>query len=219
MWMANHDVDNQLRAQALSLLQAIDTQRLASRAAELDLLIHDAEAREHRRAAFDARDAACYRLGSAFEPFDALDLDPVALVGWLETQAVGVALLAQHVLAAPGASITECLRTLFASPVGRQLRAIGVWKRWRWLHALYDAEVSAFLASNAGRRPERWKPKPPTPRQRYLCATIAELLQKEPPTFSTRAAAFEWLREQGGNPRFTTEPVRPDIADITAALR
>ena len=39
-----------------------------TRVGELEALIHDALAREHRRAAFNWRDAQCYRLGAAFEP-------------------------------------------------------------------------------------------------------------------------------------------------------
>ena len=69
---------------------------------DLDELIHKAAAREHRRAAHNLRDARCYRLGSSFEPVGALDLDPIALAGWLASGNAGVLALAQIGLSNPG---------------------------------------------------------------------------------------------------------------------
>lgn len=209
-----------LKAQAAALLVSLgDASPMVLRAAELDALIHDAEAKEHRRAAFLARDAACYRLGAAFEPFGGLNLDPVTLTGWLALSSDGVLLLARRASAMPTASIVEQLNGLFRSPAGREIRALGVWTRWHWIKALYDSEVAAFRATEAGKHPERWLAKPTTAKQRYLISELCTLLQKEPQSFQTRASAYEWIDRQGGNARFQVEPRRPSMADIEAALR
>lgn len=213
--------NDRLRAQAAQVfaLAKAAKRNTEARNAEIDALIHDAAAREHRRAAFNARDASCYRLGAAFEPAGALDLDPVAMSGWLDLDAVGLLLLVQVGLAMPEASVAEQLRALFRSAAGREIRAWGVWIRWQWLKALYLQEVEAFLASPSGRDPKApWRPKPPKAKQTYIAAEIGLLLEITPPTFATREAAFDWIRSHDGNPRFTTEPARPDLTTLTDLL-
>ena len=211
---------DQLKAAAAELLAALDVpSTLAMRAGELDALIHEAEAREHRRAAFNARDAACYRLGAGFEPLEGLDLDPVALTGWLALSSTGVMLLARQALTMPEAPLVAQLRALFASSAGRKIRELGVWVRWHWLKTLYDAEVTSFLKSKAGRNPAAWRPTPPTARQRHLIAEICLLVQKQPRRFATKAEAFAWIVAEGGNPRFRNPPPRPSPSDIIAAFK
>lgn len=193
---------------------------LEMRAQELDSLIHDAQAREHRRAAFNARDASCYRLGSAFEPQGGLDLDPVALTGWLALGVTGILLLNRIILATPSdPSTVNHLKTLFRSPAGLGIRAWGVWSRWCWLKSLYLQETELFLASPAGQDPKAgWRRKAPTAKQTYLIAQICTDLQKDGQTFATRGEAFDWIREQGGNPKFKVEPAKPDLAELAEAF-
>lgn len=218
--MTDADLTEQLRTAAARLYGQVlkGNPAYATRAGELDALIHDAEAREHRRAAFNARDAACYRLGSAFEPGDGLSLDPVAVAGWLALGDTGLLLLLRQALANPGQSIAATLDELFGSAVGRDIRAWGVWARWHWLKALYLAETEGFLASPAARR-RGWKSLPPKSTQTYLIAAICADLQKEVQQFATRGAAFEWILAQGGNPRFNVEPAKPDLSSFADFLR
>lgn len=185
--------------------------QVTARSAELEQLIHDAEAREHRRAAFNRRDAACYKLGAAFEPSDGLALDPVTLTGFLSLNEVGLLLLVRSALASPGGSVADALATLFRSPAGGEIRAYGTWIRWRWLRELYLEETERFLASPKGSDPNaRWRGDPPTHAQTYLVAQICLDLQLGHRTFPTKGEAFEWILARG-NPRFNHEPPRPSL--------
>lgn len=214
-------VTEQLRTQA-SILYAFASQAdpvLSRRSAELDALIHDAQAREHRRAAFNARDAHCYRLGAAFEPAGGLDLDPVALTGLLALGATGLLLLLRVTLRDPSADLVEQLQALFRSKAGLAIREWGVWTRRQWLRALYLKETQLFLQSRAGRDPQaRWRRKFPTAEQTYIVAQICLDLQLQTPSLATRGEAFDWIGAKGGNPRFWIEPCKPDLANVAELL-
>ncbi|KKI18929.1 hypothetical protein [Sphingomonas sp. Ag1] len=185
--------------------------RATARSADLDQLIHDTEARDHRRAAFNERDAACYRLGAAFEPSDGLALDPVTLTGFLALNEVGLLLLVRSALASPGGSLVDALAALFRSTAGREIRDYGTWVRWQWLRELYLEETERFLATPKGSDPKaRWRGDPPTHAQTYLVAQICLDLQLAYRTFPTKGEAFEWILERG-NPRFNHEPRRPSL--------
>jgi len=209
-------ISEQLGCNAAILLAFVnnDVAQFEMRSAALDDLIHDAEAREHRRAAFNRRDAACYRLGSAFEPLGGLDLDPVFLAGWLTAGTTGLLLLTRVAIANNSGTIVDHLRLLAASPAGRQIREWGVWAQWSWLKDLREAETEGFRRSKNFHK-SGWRQKPPTARQRYCIAKLCEWLQTEQQIFSTRWEALCWIEAQGGNPRFRTAPARPDL---TAAL-
>lgn len=219
--MTNADIISDLRTRA-ALLMRLSRQSAADfepRLGELTALIHNAEAREHRRAAFNARDASCYRLGSSFEPAGGLDLDPVALTGWLALGSTGVLLLVRVALANPQASLPDQLTTLFRSPAGRGIHKWGIWIRWVWLKNLYQNEVEAFLLSpNGQNKNAAWRRKPASARQGYLIAEICGLLQKEPQVFATRGEAFDWILAQNGNPKFRVEPDRASLDDLLEAI-
>lgn len=212
----------QLRHQAAiayATVRLLDT-RIQTRSAELDLLIHDAEAREHRRAAHLARDRDCYRLGSAFEPTGGLKLDPIAMTGFLSLGTAGLLLLTREALAAPTASILEQFASLFRSASGSVIRDQGVWVRWHWLRELYEDDVTTFLASREGRDPKaRWRTKAPTRRQTYLVSEICSALQLDDRSFDTRHEAFAWIKAHADNPRFQIEPPKPDLSTLGEAFR
>lgn len=185
----------------------------------LDALIHDAQAREHRRAAFNFRDASCYRIGAAFEPTGGLHLDPVALTGFLALGTTGLLLLVRTAVGLPDASIAEQLAALFRSEAGDEIRAWGIWSRRCWLRALHIDQTETFLASPAGRNPAaKWRDAKPTAEQTYLIAAVCLDLGLVEPTFRTRGAAFDWIQAQGGNPRYKNKPVRPNLDDLARSL-
>ena len=169
-----------LKRHAARLLDGLEQTgaTIALREEVLSELIYQAEAREHRRAMRHLRDSACYRLGSAFEASDGLSLDPVTLAGWLALGDVAVLLLVQRALAKPDRQVAGHLADLFASSIGHELRAWGVWVRWHWMRELYEAETTAFLASPAARR-TGWRKQKPTRRQTALVAAMCEFLQKD----------------------------------------
>ncbi len=208
-----HTIADQLRvAAALCFVDLGEAEKcVAARSAELGRLIHDAEARDHRRAAFNERDAACYRLGAAFEPSDGLALDPVTLTGFLALNEVGLLLLVRSALASPGGSVVDALAALFRSTAGREIRDYGTWLRWQWLRDLYLEETERFLVTPKGSDPKaRWRGDPPTHAQTDLVAQICLDLQLAYRTFPTKGEAFEWILERG-NPRFNHEPPRPTL--------
>lgn len=209
------DLSRHLAASARDLLVYAARERgiAETRVGELDALIHDALAREHRRAAYNLRDARCYRLGAAFEPVDGLELDPVAMAGWLASGHAGLVALVGTALKHPEGNLVDHLRTLFRSDLGQPIRAIGVWTRWHYLKSLYDTEVTRFLSSPAYHR-KAWRSKSPTANQTYIIAEISLDLEIETPRFSRRGEAFEWILAKAGNPRFQNEPALPDLATL-----
>lgn len=216
----NHAESLKVKAALLYSLAASQEGKADTRVSELEKLIHDAAAREHRRAAFNARDKACYRLGGAFEPVDGLGLDPTMLAGFLALGSIALLLLVQVALKQPDASIAVLLSRLSRSPAGRLVRAHGVWVRWRWLQRLYVEETAAFLQSKKGRDPKaRWRTEKVTANQAYLIEQICLLLELEGRRFADRGDAFEWIKSHGGNPRFTQEPKKPDFVGLTESLQ
>ena len=216
------DHATRLQVSAAELFSAAeDAQRTTqAQAGELARLMHNAEAREHRRAAFNARDKACYRLGGAFEPVHGLDPDPVTLTGFLALGSAALLMLVQVALQRPHETTAGHLARLFRSPAGRVIRAHGVWTRWNWLRNLYIEETETFLNSKKGRDPEaRWRSEKPTVNQTYLVAEICLDLQLEVKEFTTRGEAFEWIERRGGNPRFAREPARPELGELAGMLR
>lgn len=201
--------ESRLATSALELVDrfAAHKSAISVEAADLDLLIREARAHEHRRAHYIARDKATYRLGGAFEPVGGLDLDAIQLGGFLAAGLGAVVLLANAARDHPDADIVTLLRTVFNSKHGRALRAIGVYRRWTWLQHLYERETTTFLQSKKGRDPKaRWRAEKPTTNQKYLAAEIGRLLQIVTPRFENRGAAFDWIRSEGGNPRFWQAP-------------
>lgn len=176
----------------------------------LDEEIREAESWSMRRAARHERDRACYRAGAAFSPSGGPDFDDIALCGMDHLGAHGVLLLAETALRHPELPLSALLRHLFQSEAGAAIRAWGVWRRWHWLADFYRAETEAFLASKKGRDPrQRWRREKVTVNQEHLIREISRYLQIVRPTFIDRGAAFDWIRDAGGNPRFRDAPACP----------
>lgn len=210
-----HQTDTRaLNLRLAELLLATGEQRVAdaARANQLDAEIREAESWSMRRAARHERDRACYRLGSAFEPGEALDLDDVALCGLDHLGIHGLMMLAEMGIRHPGLSLSGLLRKLFEGESGPMVRAWGVWRRWHWLADFYHAETDTFLASRKGRDPRQlWRRGKVSVNQEHLIREISRYIQLVPPVFPDRGAAFDWIRDAGGNPRFRDVPPRPPL--------
>jgi hypothetical protein len=212
--MTHELITTDLHRQLIGLVAAVDALKVSSDAHSNSLAeeIREAESFSFRRAARQGRDRSCYRLGGGFEPEGGLDLDDVALSGFLHLGARAVLLLAHAAVEDPSASVVELLRRIFASDEGEVVRAWGVWRRWRWLADFYEAETAAFLKSVKGRDPkQRWRQETPTVRQEHLIREISRYLQISRPSFPTRGSAFDWIRDAGGNPRFVDAPPGPSL--------
>lgn len=213
-----HDLEHRLKTETALLWSLLDRSRLPleGRIGALEKHIHDAQAREHRRAAFNAVDRDKYALGGAFEPLGGLDLDPVKLTGLLALGQVALVLLVSVALARPGANVIELLKKLFDGSLGNDIRRHGVAVRWHWLSELYREETERFQASTVGNDPDaRFRAKKPTKNQIYLINEICRLLQLGSRTFDTRGQAYDWLVAMGGNPRYWEAPPEVDLAKLS----
>jgi hypothetical protein len=187
-----------------------------ARMQELDAAIRETQTYLHRKAAYLARDRACYRTGSALEPNDGHLLDDVALAGFDHLGAFGLLLLIPIALANPSESISGLLRLLFASEAGACIREWGVWSRLTWLRNLYIKETVRFLLTRKGQdTKQRWRSERVTARQKHLIREISRALELLEPVFATRGDAFEWIKGHGGNPRFHTPPPTPALPPIS----
>jgi len=177
--------------------------------------IREAETYLHRRAAYNLRDRACYRTGSALEPNGGHLLDDIALAGFDHLGAFGLLLLTNVAKHHPRESFSGLLQILFDSEVGACIRAWGSWSRLTWLRQLYINETVTFLSSKKGSDPaQRWRRDNVTLNQKHLIREIARILGIAAPQFKKRGTAFEWLKEQGGNPRFGTPPPMPALPKL-----
>jgi len=208
--VALRDASARLLSQVEEQLAAVECRRET-----LEALIREAETAEKRRAARNVRDGKVYALGAGFEPVDALDLDPVAITGFLSLKGDGLLLLVRLALQHPDEQIAVLLARLFRSSAGQAVRAHGVWVRWSWLKALYDAECEYYhtLFAGNGRRLAKAE-QPTTRRQRYLVDQLCLYLQVARPNLADRGAAYEWIKEHGGKPRFQQEPPRPSLSGL-----
>lgn len=205
---------NRLVTAAHLLAEALDSHSASNTARIEDLTdaIREAETYLHRRAAYNARDRACYRTGSALEPNGGHLLDDIALAGFDHLGAFGLLLLVDIARHHPHESLSGMLRILFESEAGACIRAWGSWSRLTWLRQLYINETVTFLRSQKGSDPKQsWRHDKVTVNQKHLVREIARILGIAEPKFQKRGKAFEWLKEQGGNPRFWAPPTMPAL--------
>ena len=176
---------------------------------------HEAQSWLYRSAARNIRDGACYRIGSALEPNAGHLIDDIFLSGFDHLGGFAVLLLIPHMLAHPGKALSDYLRLLSDTEEGHLIRDWGVWARAVWNRSLYIAETITFLQSKTGRDPgQKWRRGKITRRQHYLVMEIARSLEIVEPSFPNRGDAFEWIKRQGGNPRFLTPPTQPPLPMI-----
>lgn len=183
-----------------------------ARQATLDDLIRDAETWLQRRAAWNVRDKALYRTGAAFEPSGGHLLNDIQLSGLDALGAHGVLMLADTAAQHPTLALSELMAVLFASPHGPLIAEWGRWSRLHWLAALHNEETEAFLQTRAGSDPKApWRTRQPTRRQAFLAEEMARALEVDVPAFADRGEAFDWIRREGGNPRFWKLPPVPRV--------
>lgn len=160
-----------------------------------------------------ARDPAIYRLGSVFPALDVNpgDLDDLAVLGLFGAGAIGLTWLCEEAIHRPEAMLTEWMSAIFADQDRYEwCRAHGVLRRWRWCKKLYDAEVTCFHNTPQAKNPNStWRLKSITPGQYYLIRQACRMLRAPEPEIGNRGAAYDWLKEVGGNPRFWSEPQPP----------
>jgi hypothetical protein len=211
--------EQKLRAVAAAVRAMVARRRPGPEAAEVAQAVE--KYRGRRRCDAPGRDQMVYRLGSAMEAVDALDIPCDALAGfwdspkvldWLNEEAVDRVLLGGE---AEGVRLIDLFRAVLADPARRQyLIEVGVYSRFRRDLAIYRAGVEAFATSKAAER-EGWRHKRPTAKQMYLIDRIVRAQEAlgepvESPLPCSRGVAHDWIRQHGGNPRFWNPPAPPE---------
>lgn len=108
------------------------------------------------------------------------------------------------------ATFVNLVSRVLADPVrAAWCRDWGTYLRWERRKALYDAEVTSFIASGRTGPKERWRRDPVTVEQAWLIELVCELNGLPDPALTTKGDAFEWLYAAGGDPRFSVKPAMP----------
>lgn len=213
MSKTNHET---ARSETLRQYAATCAERLAAIDSELAELDRLAAAHGKRRG--DRRtggnDTQKYRLGSMFAVLasDLDQLDDLAILGLLSDGELALRLLALAASKHQG-SLVDLIRQVLSDPsILQAFRRKGARLWWDWNRALYHAEVEAFAQSDAARDPRAsWRRRPPSRRQLYLIDEAVRAFELDPPTITNRGQAYEWLRQVGGNPRFSTHSTERKI--------
>lgn len=202
-------------AGALDALVARCDQSLAEVEGELAELKRLAAADGKRRGEKKkgSRDPAIYRIGSVFPALGAepREFDDLAALGLFGAGARGLIWLCEEALRQPEATLIDWMAAIFVEEDRYNwCRAWGVIRRWRWCKKLYDDEVTRFDQTSQARNPDSsWRRKPVSPGQYYLIRQACRMLGAAEPEVVNRGAAYDWLKEAGGNPRFWNEPSPP----------
>ena len=85
---------------------------------------------------------------------------------------------------------------------GTDLAAIGAVASEQDAAARYWAKCASFEAHQRATGDRRWRWKPPLSRQGHLAVTTAKVREVVVPAERTRGHAFNWLTDNGANPRF-----------------
>ncbi len=178
--------------------------------AKVGELRRQARARPHRRSGAGSADSRKYAIGGAVVLL-AGEVDATTFLGLLAQTDMMLTWLAEERLAHGSRPFGTLLAAVLADP-----RKAGWCRRWgaiiTWSHrkALYDASVTRFEASGRAGPHERWRARDVTNDQAELVETLCTVLGKPVPVLADRGAAYEWIKEHGGNPAYWEPPPHPD---------
>jgi hypothetical protein len=178
-------------------------------AAKVNELRRQAKARPRRRGGPGSADSRKYAIGGAVVLL-AGDVHATTLLGLFAQTDMMLRWMAEERLAHGHQPFGSLLRAVLADQ-----RKADWCRRWgaiiEWSHrkALYDASVTSFEASGRAGPHERWRQRDVTDDQAELIETLCTLLGKPMPTLVDRGAAYEWIKEHGGNPTYWAPPPHP----------
>lgn len=172
-----------------------------------------------RRADEPGRDQACYRLGSAFDVAGCRDLNEYLVLGLLKAGPIALQWLVEAALDEGGSvDLPTAMRALLRDEArAGYLVDLGVWARWQWEKTVYCEAVDRF---EAGEKADRaWRDRPITSAQAYIIEEIVSANRTanpdfKPPSMPTRGEAHDWIRQQGGNPRFANDRSPPEPPQV-----
>jgi hypothetical protein len=155
-----------------------------------------------------SRDNLIYRAGYAVDAAMGLEIHPDEFGGMLSWPAPAFKLF--HNLGCPDElSLIKLMSIVLTQPEVREwARAEGRYLQWERLALLREHETEAFKASAAFANPERWRSRRPTREQLYIISEICRLTDTARPDIKTCGAAFDFIDNANGNPRFWVAPIR-----------
>lgn len=171
-----------------------------------------------RAAVAGSVDNLVYGHGSAEQALGALDLCPIATLGFKAAGALTYPWLIEAAAVLPQGSYPDHLRLALCDLERRRFCiALGSWHRFQWKLSVYRREVEEWHQKPIAQDPlSKWRRRQITAKQRYLVDLITECLSAMDPAFpapelGNRGEAHDWLRAHGGNPLFWHPPVRPSL--------
>jgi len=157
-----------------------------------------------------SRDATRYALGGALAVLGLERVDSIALTGLFGNPDRMLAWLAEARSAIGAAPLVDLIDAVLADDVRFDwCRQWGVHISWTHGKALYDAAVTAFVASSRTGPNERWRRADVTADQEQLIQRICVWRQLAQPMLATRGEAFDWILAHGGNPTWWAPPAVP----------
>lgn len=139
------------------------------------------------------------------------EVDATTFLGFLAQSDMMLKWMAEERLARGARPFGDLLRAILADERKAEwCRRWGALIEWANRKALYDASVTSFEASGRTGPNERWRRQPMTPEQADLVDTLCCLLREPAPTLANKGAAYEWIKERGGNPTYWEAPAHPD---------
>jgi hypothetical protein len=177
--------------------------------AKLSELRRQARALPRRRDRGGAVDTRKYAIGGAIVLLTG-EIDATTLLGLFAQTDMMLKWMAEKRLAQGTRSFGDLLRAILSDP-----RKADWCRRWggliEWSHrkALYDANVASFEASGRAGLKESWRLREVTDDQFQLIETLCRVLDMPAPAIADRGAAYEWIKQYGGNPAHWALPPHP----------
>ncbi|MFK4004438.1 conjugal transfer protein TraD [Qipengyuania sp. NPDC077563] len=190
--------------QELSSIHELGLSVLPVASEELAELKRQAEAAGKRR----ARDQHRYALGGLLVAVGLENVDFYALYGLLAhiDHLLVWSVEARSVMGM--SSFAQIVEQILKDPIRAEgCSEWGKYLSWERMRALYAAEVTSFNQSKNASSHKRWRHGRITAKQHYLIAEICKIEGLPMPIITKKGAAFEWLKDKGGNPRFKDRPV------------
>lgn len=213
-----------LRARAIAVAEAATalTGRRRAEVGEARRELHLASTWHLRRAGVpESADNRVYRHGSNEQALGALDLCPIATLGFKAAGVTAYPWLIEAAQANPAGTYLDHLRAALVDPdCFAYCTALGAYHRFQWKWSVYQQVVADWRAKPIARDLHAaWRRRPTTAKQRYLIEIVSECLTAVEPGFTVpaldrRGEAHDWLYQAGGRPVFWRAPALPTFGGM-----
>lgn len=201
-------------ASALRAVQARAIENEASTLSELSEIRRADRAGRNLRTKRQREDHKKYVLGGVLSGFGLGDIDPTALAGLLRNPETFGKWLAEAARRLGTSDVATAMRLFIDKPeVLAWLRAWGHDAEYRSRAVQYQAAVRGFDEYDASSS-KRWRAARVTPDQLAIAGHICAVEGISMPLLRNRGAAFDWIREHGGDTRYSLNRPLPPTWEI-----